>query len=264
MKILVCGHKGFVGSHLCKVLSSDFDVVGTDIEDLDITKEFDIKNFFTDNKFDVVILTAANKNVKFLEQNKETAFEINTKPVEYFLKYCSAKLIFLSSDYVFDGKMGKYTDIDNPCPTTIYGKTKAEAEKILQESDKDYVIVRTAAILGKGTPFFDWLYNEINTNQTVEMYANSYFSPTCISFLAETIRDIIWANLNKITLNVVQEKRLSRYDLALIFKKLLNSSSEIKEIQTEFKDLSLIQSDFVKNLNKQSLEEFLKREIENV
>ena len=96
------------------------------------------------------------------------------------------------------------------------------------------------------------------------MYANSYFSPTCISFLAETIRDIIWANLNKITLNVVQEKRLSRYDLALIFKKLLNSSSEIKEIQTEFKDLSLIQSDFVKNLNKQSLEEFLKREIENV
>lgn len=148
---LVTGANGQLGNELKIVLGEK--TVYIDIDELDITDEVVVKQFFDQNTFDIVINCAAYTAVDKAEDEPEKADKINREGVLNLSKY-GKRIIHISTDYVFDGKNYKpYTEEDNPCPESIYGKTKLAGEKTLFENAETAIIIRTA-----------WLYSQFGNN----------------------------------------------------------------------------------------------------
>ncbi|MCD7739994.1 MAG: dTDP-4-dehydrorhamnose reductase, partial [Candidatus Gastranaerophilales bacterium] len=152
MKVLVTGAKGMLGQDLCPILEDeDFDVIETDINTLDITNPTNIEDVLLKYNPDFVIHCAAYTNVDKAEEDKETAFKINaqgTKNLAELCKKMDITLVYISTDYVFDGtKNGKYLAGDKTCPINVYGSSKLEGEKYVQECEK-YYITRTSWLYG--------------------------------------------------------------------------------------------------------------------
>ena len=259
-KIGIIGKDSFIGANLFDFLvkTSKYNVVGTTINTLDITSSDDIKNFVKTENCDVIILLAGSKNVKELESDLDYAYKINVEPVKNFVEnITNERFVYMSSDYVYNGNKGMYDTSDAVCPDTVYGKNKVQAENIIRENCKNYGIVRTAGVLGNKSVFLNWLINTFKTEKQVEMFDNSYFTPTCVTFLCEAIEQIINDNENKIY-HAVQEKRLSRYELACIVKNMIKSECEIIPVKTSCVDRSLEQCDFIKRVSKKTFEDYLK------
>lgn len=174
MKILITGAKGMLGQDLCPILEDEgYEIIETDIDNLDIINPDGINAFLTSHKPDIVIHCAAYTNVNKAEEELEKASLINVKGTETVAKACAQndiKLIYISTDYVFDGeKKEPYQPYDKPNPLNAYGRTKFEGEKAVQKYCKKYYIVRTS-----------WLYGHYGKNfvETMLSLANkSDFRP---------------------------------------------------------------------------------------
>ena len=152
MKILVTGAKGMLGQDLCPILEDEgYEVIETDIDNLDITNLENTQEVIKENKPDIVIHLAAYTNVDKAEEDKETAYKINTLGTRNIAQTCreaGITLVYISTDYVFDGeKEGKYLTTDKPNPQSVYGQTKYEGEKEVQKCEK-YYITRTSWLYG--------------------------------------------------------------------------------------------------------------------
>ena len=146
MKILVIGGSGMLGQQLVYLLKQqDFEVYATyhsepinedGFHPLDITNMNDTKSFVKKIKPDVVVLTAAFTDVDACERQKETAFSINvtgTANVASAAEATSAKMVYISTDYVFNGKKGNYKETDKTDPIDYYGFTKLKGEEQVQK-----------------------------------------------------------------------------------------------------------------------------------
>lgn len=155
MKILVTGGNGQLGLALKEVLPSQ-DSVFLDKKELDITQIKKVIQQFNDVRPEIVIQTAAYTGVDGCEAHPELAYRINvlgTKNIALACHKIKAILIFISSDYVFDGKKkSPYQEEDTPHPLSVYGKTKWYGEKTVQKLPY-FLIVRTAWLFGKGENF---------------------------------------------------------------------------------------------------------------
>ncbi|MBN2614070.1 MAG: dTDP-4-dehydrorhamnose reductase [Bacteroidales bacterium] len=158
-KILVTGSKGQLGSEI-KALENEyenFQIVYTDIEELDLTDQKAINSFFSEHSFDYCLNCAAYTAVDKAEEEPDLALLINAKAVEYLAKACSrnhTKLIHISTDYVFDGKNFRpYIESDPTTPESQYGRTKIEGEKAVRQFATEAVIIRTS-----------WLYSAFGNN----------------------------------------------------------------------------------------------------
>lgn len=288
IKISIIGASGFIGYRLYKYLINfdNFEVKGTYnlnkkylyLEKVDITNKKSLQYYLLRETSDFVLWIAGNKNIKECERDYNFAYKINTRPIEDLVNIiCNykidTKVLFFSTNYVFEGKDGNYKDNDDrKNPKTNYGKTKLLAENILENSALDYKIVRTSAVMGRGGTFFDWLLKIMNEEKIIKLYSNIYFSPTPIEFINENIKYIV-DNYDKIeskVIHLVGEKHLSRYEFGVKLIKLLqkdNIKYYPQEVNLEFllfqKDLSLIQSDFIRTNQKRNLWEYIKEEVEN-
>jgi len=153
MKILVTGAKGMLGQDLCPILEDNgYEVVETDINNLDITNEFQINSVLSAEKPDIVIHCAAYTNVDLAESELEKARLINAKGTENLAKACAkinATIVYISTDYVFDGeKTSPYTPTDKPNPINNYGLTKYEGEQAILKFCEKYYIIRTSWLFG--------------------------------------------------------------------------------------------------------------------
>jgi len=153
MKILVTGAKGMLGQDLCPILEdSGYEVIETDIDKLDITNFSSVNTVISSEKPDIVIHCAAYTNVDSAENEIEKARLINSEGTENIAKVCSTldiTLVYISTDYVFDGKKTEpYLPDDVTNPLNIYGKTKLEGEKFVQKYCKKYYIARTSWLYG--------------------------------------------------------------------------------------------------------------------
>jgi len=284
MIVSIIGASGFIGRHLIDYLkiscgSLDYKIVGTyfstkkdGCEFLDVRNEKSIMRYLDKIKPDYILLLAGTKDVKKCEQSWEYAYTINTKPIENF---CGAikilgletRMIFFSSDYVFDGTRGNYSEVDLPNPITNYGKSKFFAEKILMDSQIEFKIIRTAAVMGKGALFFDWLLDNLIWGQKIYLYSNVYFSPTPINFLCYIIKKILtdYEKIGNKIIHLVGEKRMSRYEFGILVRNLMNLENKLVIIPqvanfdaTYFqKDLSMTQSDFVKKNQIMALQDYM-------
>ena len=153
MKILVTGANGMLGQDLCPILEDEgHEVVETDIKNLDITDFKTVQNVLKNEKPDVVIHCAAYTNVDLAEEELEKARLINAKGTENVAKVCSeinSELVYISTDYVFDGKkQSPYEPDDKINPLNNYGLTKFEGEKFVEKYCEKYYVVRTSWLYG--------------------------------------------------------------------------------------------------------------------
>jgi len=155
-------------------------------------------------KPDLVIDTAALHNVDYCETHREEAWKVNvegTRNVVDACKVVGAKMIFLSTDYVFDGKKRRYREEDQPNPLNYYAKTKLEAEKIVREARIPYVIARPSVIYGwnpselaglksssgKSLNFVLWALRKLRNHEEIRIVTDQYSSPTFADNLAECL-----------------------------------------------------------------------------
>lgn len=155
MKVVVTGAKGQLGQDVVKQLAKDnHEVIGTDRDDLDITNEKDVLAFISEIKPDVILHCAAYTNVDAAETDEETAYQINALGTEYLAKAAKAndaKMLYISTDYVFDGTATEPYEVDQPTkPLGAYGRTKFAGEELLKKHLDRYFIVRTAWVFGVG------------------------------------------------------------------------------------------------------------------
>lgn len=159
MKILVTGAYGQLGNEL-KLLSAEYpewQFLFTDADTLDITNAFSVQSFFDRNKPDIVINCAAYTAVDKAETDIETAGKVNALAPELLAKATAgtgAKLIHISTDYVFDGTSHlPYSESDVVNPVSVYGKTKLDGEERALAANQQTIIIRTS-----------WLYSSFGNN----------------------------------------------------------------------------------------------------
>lgn len=159
-RVVIFGAKGLTGRTLVEVLSEVYEVVGLDREEVDITSYGAVKRALKDLAPQVVINAAGYSDVDACERRSQLAFAINAEGAKNVAKAASlvkAKVVYISSDYVFDGKKGlPYTEEDQPNPLNVYGESKLLGEKYVQDHSDDYLIVRTQWLFGPhGRNFVD-------------------------------------------------------------------------------------------------------------
>lgn len=195
MKILVTGANGMLGQDLCPILEDEgFDVIETDIDNLDVTNKKCSEDFIMKEKPDIIIHCAAYTNVDEAEENEEKAYEINangTKNIAEICKKNDITLIYISTDYVFDGtKETKYLPSDKTNPINVYGKSKVAGEEAVKRCNKHY-IVRTSWLYGHhGRNFVETMIS-LKDKEEVKVVDDQTGCPTWSVDLAEGIVALI-------------------------------------------------------------------------
>jgi dTDP-4-dehydrorhamnose reductase len=207
MKILLTGSNGLLGQKLVNLLTEKKEiellatskgdnritkVKGYQYQNLDITNLGEIKTVFNNFKPDVVINTAAMTNVDACESDKENCWDLNVNAVQYLIeasKIHNSHLIHLSTDFVFDGEDGPYIEEDQPNPLSYYGKSKYEAEKLLQTSNIRWSIVRTIIVYGivddmSRSNIVLWAKEALEKGNPLNIVNDQFRSPTLAEDLA--------------------------------------------------------------------------------
>ena len=157
MKILILGATGLLGYALLREWSGD-DVIGLGVEDVDIRDEGGVRDTLTKARPDWIVLAAAYTDVDGCETHQELAFSVNRDGAERVARIAreiGARLLFVSTDYVFDGrKTSPYETGEARNPQSVYGRSKAEAEVRLLDVLPDCCIVRTSWLFGAGGKCF--------------------------------------------------------------------------------------------------------------
>ena len=213
-KIWITGAEGHIGTALLDLLEGvEYQLLPTDIEEVDITKIDEVTQFVHVNRPDVVINCAGLTDVQECENNVDEAYRVNAigvRNVALAANEVNAKVIQISTDDVFDKESRvPYNEFDNVHPRTIYGKSKEAGEKILTQLLNRFVIIRSSWIYGIGRDFVD----EVGQGKTMEVPNNQYAAPTSAKELAKVIRYFI-DNEEYGLYHVVCPGSCSRYEFA--------------------------------------------------
>lgn len=168
MKVLITGANGFLGHYLVSLLlQKGYEVIATGkgnnrlpfgnsekfvYTEMDFTNPFVVNDIFDTHKPEIVVHAGAISKPDECELNRKEALRINTEGTVTMLSNAAKHkcfFIFISTDFVFDGEAGMYTEVDNPNPVNFYGKTKLVAEEAVKRYDFDWAIVRTVLVYGK-------------------------------------------------------------------------------------------------------------------
>jgi len=275
VKILIVGASSFIGYRIFNDLikHNNLQIQGnSSFKYLDITSKLSIFKILNDFRPDVVVWIAGSKNLTFCEKNIENAKELNTYPIEKYVEI-SKKLnlkehfIYFSTDYIFDGQRGRYSDTDAPNPSTNYGLSNYLAELLIQKSFLRFSIVRISAVMGRGGSFFDWAVEALKNKESIELFSDTYFTPTPIKLLIENVIYII-KNKRLGVFNICGKDRLNRYEFINIlkssdetFKADLIPTKVSKNMPYMQYDLSMAASNFCNDLNNKDLVEYLIEEL---
>lgn len=223
-KILLVG-KGFLGEKITSIFSEkDISISTAGIEKgcdavLDLTNREKTIELIEKLHPDTVILTASISNVDYCELHPKEAEAVNVIGTKNLVDACSetkSKLVFFSTDYVFDGKKGGYKEEDSCNPINHYGKTKLEGEKIVKESEES-LILRPSTLYGfnslndKNT-FVRFVVRQLSQKQEVKA-STQITSPTLIDDLASATMHLIEKNASGV-FHTAGAEAISRYDLA--------------------------------------------------
>ncbi len=208
MKILVTGSNGLLGQKLVHKLSTDPEVklIATARGDnrlkkangylyrpLDITNEAEVAQTIAEVKPDVVINTAAMTNVDACEADKEGCDKLNVDAVQYIVDACvkhKVHLVHLSTDFIFDGEDGPYTEDAEPNPLSYYGESKLKAEKIVEGSNVKAAILRTVLVYGiaedmSRSNIVLWAKGALEKGKEINVVDDQFRSPTLAEDLAD-------------------------------------------------------------------------------
>lgn len=197
MKVLVTGANGQLGYDVVEVLKlRNIECCGTTRNDFDLCDFTKAEKFITAFYPDVIIHCAAYTAVDKAEDEKELCRAVNAVGTENIAKICkkiNAKMLYISTDYVFDGiKKGFYEVDDMPNPINVYGKTKLEGERAVQEILDKYFIVRISWVFGKhGNNFVKTMLRLSKERKEISVVSDQVGSPTYTVDLAQLLVDMV-------------------------------------------------------------------------
>ena len=206
MRVLVTGSNGLLGQKLTRLFDAHHDIylIATGIrpsvltigrgeyQELDITDGLAVERVFEACSPDVVIHTAAMTNVDQCELNREACWKTNVTATEYIIRACEkakARLIYISTDFVFDGSHGPLDESEFPAPVNFYGESKLEAERVIHRSDLDWCIIRTVLVYGitrdmSRSNIVLWVKNSLKQGKTIQVVSDQQRTPTLAEDLA--------------------------------------------------------------------------------
>ena len=245
IKTAIIGASGFIGSHLINRYRSKYsDCIGTSFSS-------EIKNLL---KFDLrdpkiepldlertghkaVIIASYKTNISYCENEPRKAYEVNVEGILRLIKnlsQTSLKIIFLSSEYIFDGTQGKYRDDHPGAPNAAYGKHKKIIEDEIKSLTDNFLVLRLSKIYGltKGDKtLLDEVASLLNQEKEVLAASDQYFNPTFINDLIKAIMDIQEKDL-KGYINVCAPEIWSRFEMyAQLAKFMSKNVNLIKKIK---------------------------------
>jgi len=251
MRILVTGKNGQLGRSIQKIVCEEnsnsqntiyFVFVGR--EELDLSNESNIAHYFEKNVFDVIINCAAYTAVDKAEEEEELANQVNYLAVSQLAQIAKkqkAKLIHISTDYVFDGESNSsYKEADNTSPINVYGETKLAGEKAIQENmPTDAIIIRTSWVYSEfGNNFVKTMLRLGKERDEINVVSDQIGSPTYATDLAVGILEIIKSKEFREDDQATQiyhysnEGELSWYDFAKEIFKIVKIDCQVNPITT--------------------------------
>jgi dTDP-4-dehydrorhamnose reductase len=231
-KLLVLGGSGLVGSSFINTSKTDYDIIfsyNTNNIKIPNTQSFQI-DLLNDNKIekiienynpDIVLHTIAHSSVDLCETDHSIANKLHIDTTNQIANTCASinsKLIFLSTDAVFEGQLNKkYCETDIPNPINYYGKTKLDAEKIVLNASSNNVVLRTSVIYGwhKKSRFTNWILSYLKDNKIVDPFADQFNTPTLIDDLIQVILKIINKDISGLY-HATGKTCLNRYQFAIL------------------------------------------------
>jgi dTDP-4-dehydrorhamnose reductase len=248
MRVLITGCHGLLGQKVLKVFLKStsaeilatakepktfLDLKGFDYTMLDITNRSDVKNLVVYFNPDVIVNTAAYTNVDGCELNRELAWRVNVEGVRNLVhsaRRVDAKLIHISTDYIFDGKNGPYDENAIPNPINYYGRTKLASENEIKIGGIRFAILRTNVLYGVGknvkSNFALWLYNKLSSGEKIKVVTDQIGNPTYVDDLAFAILKVVEFDKEGIY-NVGGRDFVSRYDFALKLAEIFSFDHEL-------------------------------------
>ena len=245
-KVLITGAGGQLGSSMeledfIMITTSRFhnDAVESPTidADLDITNEYQVKTIIAENDPDIIVHLAAMTNVDGCELNPDQAYEVNVRGTVNLLNHFNGKFVLLSTDYVFDGNEGPYSENDTVNPKNVYGKTKLEAERKVREFSADWLILRTNVVWNIGgkykASFVDWLVEELDEGNQVRIVTDQWNNPTHTEDLGCVINELLKHDASGLY-HYGSAEVLNRYDFARLIANIYNLDENlIKPIMTQ-------------------------------
>jgi dTDP-4-dehydrorhamnose reductase len=249
VKLLITGASGLLGTKLCQIAlrenhevyaaySQHRPLFGTPLE-LNILDLKAQERALDQKKPDAVIHAAALTDVDKCELEKELAWKTNVEATENLVKLCKkhdAFLVYVSTDYVFDGEKGMYKETDATAAINQYGLTKLKGEEAVQTLD-NYCIARGSVTYGAAPAtgkinFALWLIEKLRKNEEVKIVTDQWNSPTLNINMAEMIIETLEKRING-TFHLAGATRLSRYEFAQHVADAFNLDSKyIKSIKS--------------------------------
>ncbi len=240
-KILVVGSNGLLGQKLCEIIARSGayalaigsvedkplrPVVGAQYVQCDLTNKKETKSLVGASKPDIIINAAAMTNVDACETQREACWKINVEGVEHLCeaaKRQNAKLIHISTDYIFDGKSGPYTEDDRPEPLSYYGKSKLASENAVRTAGIAFVIARTIVLYGFApgvkSNFALWLIQNLEEGKSVRVVDDQFGNATLVDDLAYGLMQACEMDREGIY-NIAGRDIASRYYFAITLAKV--------------------------------------------
>jgi dTDP-4-dehydrorhamnose reductase len=198
-RILVIGAKGMLGRDLVEMLQSSShhdEMIGWDMEDIDIREEENTLSKIANLHPHMVVHLAAYTDVDGCELDEEKALAVNAEGVRHVALgalRCHAKMVYLSTDYIFDGKKREpYLEIDSPNPLSVYGRSKLRGEQYVQEMVEDSLIIRTQWLYGQyGNNFVAAILRQAKEKKVLSIVNDQIGSPTYSVDLSRAISVLI-------------------------------------------------------------------------
>lgn len=236
IRVLVTGCHGLLGQKLVELLTPDYcELHGVDVHPdnlfagrqrysyhrQDITARAEVLDLVRDIRPKVIVNTAAMTAVDACEVERERCWDVNVHAVQHIVdaaRRANSRVIQLSSDYVFDGEAGPYTELDRVNPQSFYGKSKHASENVVLGGGVQGAIVRSVMLFGQGRrlkpSFVAWLVSRLREGSEIKIVTDQISNVTYVDDLALAIKRMITLNKGGVY-HVGSRDIVSRYEFAL-------------------------------------------------
>ena len=245
-KVLITGGNGQLGLSLYFTIKNIFNTTRTskkktkDSIKLDISCPDNVEKCLNKVNPDIIINCASYNGVDQAELDRKNARDVIVGGLSNLVKYSNidTKIIHISSDYLYNGDKGTYSEKDIPNPINYYGKLKHEAENLLISSKKKCAILRCNVVfshyIDNKSNFLGWVYSNLKKGNKINVVTDQISNPTPVELVCDVIQSIILLNRYSIY-NIGTLESVSRFEFAYKISEIFNLNSElIKSVETKF------------------------------
>ena len=253
-KLLIIGASGLTGYKLAELSSELFEVYGTyntrpiniencEISQLDKTNKEKVHSLIKHINPNIVIDCSAVHNVDYCETHQEETWMVNVEATKFIAKICKdvkARMIYISTDYIFDGTAKQYDEYSKPNPLNYYGISKLKAEEEIANLKINYAIARTSLIFGwipselkglessskKSINFVLWALNKLRNEESLNIVTDQFSTPTFVDNLVNYLLALAKSNENGI-FHTTGKQCLSRYEFTRKISEVFNIDKDL-------------------------------------